>query len=269
MKLLLLCLNAFETLEFSPFIDVFGWARDDFGCDINVDICGFHKNIKSTFHVSINADILIDQVNVEEYDALAIPGGFEEYGFYEEAYDEKTLALIRSFHRLHKPIAAVCVAAFPLAKSGILQGKKATTYHLRGGYKRDELSELGVLLGEQWLVEDGNIITSSCPKTGADVAFRLLEKLTSKEKMEQVKEAMGFLEREYKYVKTGPDNGWSMGINLYAKCPICGYFMPLDPTKSDSCPCGNMYKDSDYGRFGAETGDMSIEIYEKINKENQ
>lgn len=192
MKILLLCLNAFETMEFSPFVDVMGWARDDFGCDIEVEICGFTKNVKSTFGVSMAADILIDEVNIKDYDALAIPGGFEEYGFYKEAYDEKTLKLIQDFNRQHKPIASVCVAAFPLAKSGILEGRKATTYHLRGGYKRKELADFGVTLGEDWLVVDDNIITSSCPKTAPEVAFQLLEMLTTKEKAIQVREAMGY-----------------------------------------------------------------------------
>ena len=27
--------------------------------------------------------ILLPEVRIEEYDALAIPGGFEEFGFYE------------------------------------------------------------------------------------------------------------------------------------------------------------------------------------------
>lgn len=85
MKVLLLCLNAFETMEFSPFVDVMGWAHDDFNCDIEIEICGFNKQITSTFGVSMSADILIDAVNVDDYDALAIPGGFEEYGFYNEA----------------------------------------------------------------------------------------------------------------------------------------------------------------------------------------
>ena len=38
MKILLLCLKAFETMEFSPFIDIMGWAHDDFNYDIHVDI---------------------------------------------------------------------------------------------------------------------------------------------------------------------------------------------------------------------------------------
>lgn len=33
MRVVLLSLNAFETMEFSPFADVMGWARDDFDCD--------------------------------------------------------------------------------------------------------------------------------------------------------------------------------------------------------------------------------------------
>lgn len=64
MRVLLLCLNAFETMEFSPFVDVMGWARDDFDCDIAIDICGFKHTIKSTFGVSIASDILIDDVDV-------------------------------------------------------------------------------------------------------------------------------------------------------------------------------------------------------------
>ena len=142
--------------------------------------------------MSVTADILIDDVVVDQYDALAIPGGFEEYGFYKEAYHEKTLNLIRSFHSQHKPIASVCVAAFPLAKSGILKNRKATTYHLRGGYRRAELKKYGVVLGDEWIVVDDNIITSSCPKTAPDVAFHLLEMLTSQEKASEVKKVMGY-----------------------------------------------------------------------------
>lgn len=67
----------------------------------------------------------------------------------------------------------------------------------------------------------------------------------------------------YQYLRTGPENGWTMNSDLYAKCPKCGYYMSLDPTQSDMCPCGNLIKDIDYGRFGARTGDKTIEIYQK------
>lgn len=192
MRILLLCLNAFETMEASPFIDVFGWARNDFDCNIDVVTCGYREMVKSTFGIPMKVDTLIDEIDVKEYDALAIPGGFEEYGFYEEAYASKTLKLIREFHEADKWIATVCTGAFPVAKSGILEGKRATTYHLRGGYRREELEKMGVVLGSKWLEMDGRIITSSCPRTAPDVAYELLEQLTSTGMMLQVKAAMGY-----------------------------------------------------------------------------
>ena len=70
---------------------------------------------------------------------------------------------------------------------------------------------------------------------------------------------------EYIYLRTGPKNGWEMKPELYAKCPKCGYYMSLTPTDSDVCPCGNMSKDCDYGRFGAKTGDASIKIFKRID----
>lgn len=63
---------------------------------------------------------------------------------------------------------------------------------MQGGYKREELKNFGVVLGEEWIVVDDNIITSSCPKTAPDVAFRLLEMLTSQEKAFEVKKVMGY-----------------------------------------------------------------------------
>lgn len=192
MKVLLLCAKAFETMEFSVFIDVMGWARESFGNDVHVHTCGFQKNVISTFSVTVQMDVLIDEVDVSDYDALAIPGGFREFGFKEEAFHPKTQDLIRAFHEQGKPIATVCVAAFALAESGILKGKRATVYHLDNGKTQQELAEYGVNVVNEPIVVDGNIITSYCPETAVGVAFQLLEMLVGAEKMREVKNAMGY-----------------------------------------------------------------------------
>lgn len=83
--------------------------------------------------------------------------------------------------------------------------------------------------------------------------MRLFDKITQK----------GKSSLQYQYVRKGPKNGWAMKSDLYAKCPQCGYYMSLNPMQSDECPCGNLFKDCDYGRFGAKTGDETIEIYRK------
>ena len=192
MKVLLLTLKGFETMEFSAFVDVMGWAHDDFGHDITVNTCGFSKGVTSTFGVPIMVDTLIEEVCEKDYDALAIPGGYEEYGFYEEAYDMKTLDLIRAFDAAGKPIASICVGALPLGKSGILSGRRATTYHLRDGYRQKQLATFSVEVVNEPVVVDGNVITSWCPQTSPEVAFRLLGMLVSQEEVRLVKIAMGF-----------------------------------------------------------------------------
>lgn len=192
MKILLFCAKGFETMEFSVFIDVFGWARNDFQYDITVKTCGFSKQVISTFNVPIITDITLQQVCVDDYDALAIPGGFEEFGFYEEVYNESFLDLIREFNKQNKIIASVCVAALPIGKSGVLNNRNATTYHLKNGYRQKQLAQFGVRVVNKPVVVDDNIITSSCPQTAPYVAFELLKRLVGDEKMLAVKKAMGY-----------------------------------------------------------------------------
>ena len=193
MKVLLFCNKGFETMEFSPFVDVMGWARNDYHYDIEVITCGFTKNVTSTFGITIVVDKVISEVNVDDYDALAIPGGFEEFGFYEEAYDERFLTLIREFDKKGKYIASICVGALPIGASGILKGRRATTYHLSDGYRQKQLEEFGVnVVQNQRIVIDNNVITSFCPETAADVAFQLLSWLVGEEKAFVVSEAMGY-----------------------------------------------------------------------------
>lgn len=192
MRTLVFLVKGFEMMEFAPFIDIMGWARNDYGYDVSVVTCGFQKEVISSFNVPVRVDQTIEEIDVNDYDALAIPGGFEEFGFYEEAYDERFLKLIREFDKQNKFIATICVGALPVAKSGVLQNRKATTYHLRDGYRQKQLKEFGVNVINEPIVIDDNILTSYCPETASEVGFKLLEKLTSEKQMEVVKKAMGF-----------------------------------------------------------------------------
>ena len=192
MKVLLFLAKGFETMEASAFIDVMGWARDSFHNDVKVITCGFNKTVVSTFGVTVTVDILLKDVNVKDYDALAIPGGFEEYGFYGEAFSDKVSDIIRQFNAQNKMIASVCVGALVLAHSGILAGRRATTYHLNGGKRQKQLAEYGVEVVNEPVVKTDNILTSYCPQTAPEVAFILLGELIGKDKMLVVKKAMGF-----------------------------------------------------------------------------
>ena len=42
MKVLLFCCKGFEMMEFSSFYDVCGWAKSEYGFDMQVDVCGLY-----------------------------------------------------------------------------------------------------------------------------------------------------------------------------------------------------------------------------------
>lgn len=203
MKVLLLALSGFELLEFSAFADVLGWAKLEGGLDITYETAGYSREVRSTFDVPITVDRVLWRrgagvcspvsVCAADYDALAIPGGFEEYGYYDEAYRQDTAGLIRAFHKAGKPIASICVGALALGNSGILEGKQATTYALSGGHRQTQLAAFGAeVLADERVVTDGNLITSCGPSTATEVAFRLLEMLTNRDSAERVMALMGF-----------------------------------------------------------------------------
>ncbi|MBC8059177.1 MAG: DJ-1/PfpI family protein [Clostridiaceae bacterium] len=191
-KVLLLLANGFETFEASVFIDVIGWNYIDGDKSTQLFTCGRTKEVNSTFNQKIIVDYTFDEINIDEYDALAIPGGFTEYNFYNDAYSEQFLEILREFDKKGKTIASVCVAALPLGKSGVLKGRKGTTYNKRDGIKQKQLKYFGVEVINQPIVIDQNIITSWNPSTAMEVAFLLLEKLTNKENADFIREIMGF-----------------------------------------------------------------------------
>ena len=56
MKLLVFLAKGFETIEFSGFIDVMGWAKTDFGCDVEVVTGGFNEKVISSFNIPVLVD---------------------------------------------------------------------------------------------------------------------------------------------------------------------------------------------------------------------
>lgn len=190
--LLLLLANGFEMYEAAVFTDVFGWNQVDGDGTTRVVIAGTTKELKSTFGVRLVADIEIKDIRVGDYDALAVPGGFEEFGFYDDVYRESFLQVIRDFHAAGKPIAAICTGGLPVAKSGILTGKKGTTYSKNQSKRILTMKSFGVDTQAQRIVEDANVITCWDPSTAIDVSFRLLEKLTSANQAAFVRSIMGF-----------------------------------------------------------------------------
>ena len=114
---------------------------------------------------STESDMSFDDVNLNEYDGIVVPGGSP--GWINLMKDERVLELIREAFERGMMAASICSSGAVLAKAGILKGRKATIWpgqddDIRGGggipVKADES-----YLNETVVVEDGNIITANGP----------------------------------------------------------------------------------------------------------
>ena len=76
-KVLLLLCRGVEIYEAAAFYDVLGWSGV-FGAEaVEVVTAGLQKELQGTFGIKIIPDRLLPVIDAEDFDALAIPGGFE------------------------------------------------------------------------------------------------------------------------------------------------------------------------------------------------
>ncbi|MGI2798523.1 DJ-1/PfpI family protein [Photobacterium damselae] len=193
-KVILFLCQGLEEYEASVFTDAFGWTTT-YGLEpIELVTVGLRPKVKCAWNFTIEPEYQLSEIDINDFDALAIPGGMSRSGFYEDAYDERLLSLIRDFDSKGKTIASVCVGALPIAKSGVLNGRNGTTYHL-SKKRQTQMKEMGVNVIQAPIVIDKNIITSRSPSAAMDVAFNVVEMLTSTANLERIKEGMGFVEK--------------------------------------------------------------------------
>lgn len=189
-KVLLLLADGFEPLEAAGFTDVFGWAALDGYEPVELISAGFKPVLRATFGFSVMPHAQISELDLNDFDALAVPGGFAGAGFYDEALSEPFLDIIRHFDVQHQPIASVCVASMALGAAGIINGRRATIYHQIGGKRKGQLEQYGAIFVDQAVVDDGGIISSTGPGTAIEVALRLLANLTSPENAAHIRAKM-------------------------------------------------------------------------------
>lgn len=110
----------------------------------------------------IKFDRTTDQIKVNDYDAVFIPGG--AWNPDNLRNDKDVITFIQDFNRSGKLIAAICHAPVVLASADILKGKKLTGYW----NIQVDLKNAGGTILEQPVVTDGNLITSRHPIDVAD-----------------------------------------------------------------------------------------------------
>src|SRR5690606_2937976 len=106
---------------------------------------------------SVDVDIEVKDVDIENYDALVIPGGQINPDLLRN--DEASVSLVREFVASGKPVAAICHGPWLLVEAGALRGRAATSY---SSIKTDLLNA-GAVWRDEAVVCDQAIITSRNP----------------------------------------------------------------------------------------------------------
>jgi len=132
-----------------------------------------NQAIDSSKMHTIDIDKLVEEININEYDALVIVGG---PGSPELANYPVIISLIREALRKNKTIGAICLGPTVLARAGILNGFKATVFPDRNAI--NILRENGANYVNQPLVKDRNIITANGPTQAQNFAKEIVENLS-------------------------------------------------------------------------------------------
>jgi protease I len=105
----------------------------------------------------VPVDRSLDDVSADDYDAIVLPGGQINPDLLR--VNDKALTLIRAFYDQKKIVAAVCHAPWLLIETGIIKGRKCTSYK---SIKTDVINA-----GGKWedskVVTDEGVITSRNP----------------------------------------------------------------------------------------------------------
>jgi transcriptional regulator GlxA family with amidase domain len=135
---------------------------------------------------------------------------------------------------------SVCTGAFVLAKTGLLSGKAATTFHAAFASFAMQFPDIHLKRGARF-VEDSNLATAGGLSSGIDLALRVVERYYGRE-----------IARKTAYDMEYQGQGWMNqdSNQIYASapvstaehplCPICG--MDVDPATAPK----SVFKDKTY-----------------------
>ena len=143
---------------------------------------------------------------------------------------EATLEWIRKSTKSTDVTMSVCTGAFVLAKTGLLSGKAATTYHGAFVPFANQFPDIHLKRGARF-VEDGNLATAGGLSSGIDLALRVVERYFGREVAQSTAydleyQGQGWMDPDSNQVYAQK----RVSTNERPLCPVCG--MDVDPASA-------------------------------------
>lgn len=166
--------NGFEEVEALTPVD---FLRR---CELDVKTVGVSGEVALGSHrIPVVCDITVDEVDLEQADAVILPGGMP--GTLNLEACQTVQDAVKWCVEHDKWVGAICAAPSVLGHMGVLEGKRATCFP---GFEQ-ELK--GAKVCVEPVVRDGKIITSRGAGTASQFAFALIEALCSPEQAARMK----------------------------------------------------------------------------------
>src|SRR5436309_4346971 len=105
----------------------------------------------------VKVDKTVEEVSVDDYDALFIPGGVGNPD--QLRGDENAVNFVREFAASMKPIAAICHAPWVLVEAGVVRGRTVTSWPTL----QTDIRNAGGKWVDKEVVVDEGIVTSRKP----------------------------------------------------------------------------------------------------------
>lgn len=159
----------FEEIEAITLVDILRRAGVEVvmaGLD-REQVCGAHG-------ISIEADALLDEVELSTFDMVVLPGGLP--GAEHLAKSEKMQKVLQYFDGDNKLIGAICAAPWALKTAGVLKDKY-TCYP-----SFEKTIEQEGYVSDSNVVCDHNIMTSRGPATAMEFSLAIVKELCGEEK---------------------------------------------------------------------------------------
>lgn len=105
----------------------------------------------------ITPDLTLDQVEIDDYDALLLPGGVGNPD--KMRLEETAVNIVEDFMDADKIVAAICHAPWMLVEADVVDGRRVTSWPS----VRTDLVNAGADVVDEEVVIDDNLITSRKP----------------------------------------------------------------------------------------------------------
>jgi deglycase len=138
-----------------------------------------HLDKADTFDV----DRTVSEVSVDDYDALAMPGGVANPDNLRT--EEDAVRLVREFFAAGKPVGAICHAPWMLVEADVVDGRKLTSFP---SIQTDVRNAGGNWVDEEVVVDSG-LVTSRKPDDLPAFNAKLVEEFAEGVHEEQAEKA--------------------------------------------------------------------------------